>query len=70
MTECPKGEHDFPVEDDKGAYCDEHGVTLLWHGPPITPQDLVTDPYLRAVERNPARGLTPEPPAIEQRPRS
>ncbi|MFE4959631.1 hypothetical protein ACFRCW_38010 [Streptomyces sp. NPDC056653] len=31
MTGCIKGEHDFPVEDETGAYCAEHGVTLLWH---------------------------------------
>ncbi|MFJ8847968.1 hypothetical protein ACIRFF_34285 [Streptomyces cyaneofuscatus] len=27
--------HDFPIEDDTGAYCPEHGVTLLWSGEPI-----------------------------------
>lgn len=40
MTECPKGDHAFPAEDDEGAYCLEHGVTLLWRGPPITADDL------------------------------
>ncbi|MBT2400773.1 hypothetical protein [Streptomyces sp. ISL-100] len=44
MTACSKGEHDFPVENDKGAYCDEHGVTLMWHGPPITPEDIAPGP--------------------------
>ncbi len=29
------GAHEFPVEDDTGAYCPEHGVTLLWRGEPI-----------------------------------
>ncbi|MFD4859289.1 hypothetical protein [Streptomyces atratus] len=29
MTSCPQGEHDFPIEDDSGAYCEEHGVTLI-----------------------------------------
>lgn len=29
------GVHEFPVEDDTGAYCPEHGVTLLWRGEPI-----------------------------------
>nr|WP_237502661.1 hypothetical protein [Streptomyces sp. SID8374] len=29
------GAHDFPIEDDTGAYCPEHGVTLLWRGEPI-----------------------------------
>ncbi|WP_274562989.1 hypothetical protein [Streptomyces spiramyceticus] len=43
MTECLKGEHEFPVEDDEGAHCEEHGVTLLWHGPPITPENLTPD---------------------------
>nr|WP_097868418.1 hypothetical protein [Streptomyces sp. rh34] len=28
------GVHDFPVEDDSGAYCPEHDVTLLWRGDP------------------------------------
>nr|WP_078585487.1 hypothetical protein [Streptomyces anulatus] len=32
--------HDFPVEDETGAYCPEHGVTLLWRGAPITAVDL------------------------------
>ncbi|MFI5756646.1 hypothetical protein [Streptomyces sp. NPDC051569] len=40
MTECVSGEHDFPDEDETGAYCEEHGVTMLFHGPPITPGDL------------------------------
>lgn len=43
MTWCvtEDGLHDFPDEDKGGARCDEHGVTLLFHGPPITPADLV-----------------------------
>ncbi|RPK94386.1 hypothetical protein [Streptomyces sp. ADI98-10] len=32
--------HDFPVEDETGAYCPDHGVTLLWRGDPITVVDL------------------------------
>ncbi|MBT2508788.1 hypothetical protein J7I98_23455 [Streptomyces sp. ISL-98] len=40
MTECVFGEHEFPVEDHEGAYCPEHGVTLLYRGEPITPDDL------------------------------
>ncbi|MFE2086537.1 hypothetical protein [Streptomyces sp. NPDC057582] len=43
MTACIRGEHDFPVEDEMGAYCEEHGVTLLWHGPLITAADLGRD---------------------------
>ncbi|MEV8393648.1 MULTISPECIES: hypothetical protein [unclassified Streptomyces] len=35
MTGCVKGGHDFPYEDETGAYCHEHGVTLLWRGDPI-----------------------------------
>lgn len=34
------GVHDFPVEDESGAYCPEHGVTLLWRGDPITAVDV------------------------------
>ncbi|PVC81759.1 hypothetical protein DBP12_36545 [Streptomyces sp. CS014] len=26
--------HPFPVEDNTGAHCPEHGVTLLWHVEP------------------------------------
>lgn len=37
---CLSGVHDFPEEDDAGAYCPEHGITLLYHGDPITPEDL------------------------------
>lgn len=31
-----RGDH----EDSEGAYCTEHGVTLLFRGDPITPEDL------------------------------
>ncbi|MFC9029809.1 hypothetical protein [Streptomyces arboris] len=34
---------DFPVEDDTGAYCPEHGVTLLWRGEPIAGADLAEE---------------------------
>ncbi|MEU8886755.1 hypothetical protein [Streptomyces sp. NPDC048442] len=42
MTYCFHGDrsHSFPVEDESGAYCAEHGVTLLWNGGPITADDL------------------------------
>ncbi|MGW6743801.1 hypothetical protein ACWGDX_24285 [Streptomyces sp. NPDC055025] len=43
MTACLKGSHDFPIEDASGAYCPRHRVTLLWHGPPITADDLLGD---------------------------
>ncbi|MEU5327882.1 hypothetical protein AB0G65_16635 [Streptomyces parvus] len=33
------GAHDPPGEDETGACCPEHGVTLLWRGDPITPAD-------------------------------
>ncbi|UZI29999.1 hypothetical protein [Streptomyces sp. VB1] len=32
--------HEVPVEDDTGAYCPEHEVTLLWRGDPITSADV------------------------------
>ncbi|MFE8972217.1 hypothetical protein ACFYM7_02070 [Streptomyces cyaneofuscatus] len=35
--------HDFPIEDDTGAYCPEHGVTLLRRGEPITGADLAEE---------------------------
>jgi hypothetical protein len=31
MTWCPKGDHGFPVEDEYGAYCPQHGISLVWH---------------------------------------
>ncbi|MDX3591708.1 hypothetical protein PV749_11295 [Streptomyces sp. ID03-2B] len=34
------GVHESPVEDETGAYCPEHGVTLLWRGDPITAADV------------------------------
>jgi hypothetical protein len=37
---CVHGDTDHEVPDEGGAYCEERGVTLLWHGPPITPDDL------------------------------
>ncbi|WP_405794556.1 hypothetical protein [Streptomyces sp. NBC_01506] len=37
---CVKGEHEFPEEDDVGAYCVVHGVTLLFRGDPIRSEDL------------------------------
>lgn len=30
MTRCARGEHEFPIEDESGAYCEEHGVALEW----------------------------------------
>lgn len=35
MTRCVSGgaSHPFPVEDETGAHCPEHGVTLVWHAP-------------------------------------
>nr|WP_128806764.1 hypothetical protein [Streptomyces sp. Termitarium-T10T-6] len=34
-----EGAHESPVEDETGAYCPEHGVTMLWRGDPITAAD-------------------------------
>ncbi|MFI8810544.1 MULTISPECIES: hypothetical protein [unclassified Streptomyces] len=34
------GVHDFPVETEDMACCPEHGITLLWHGQPITNTEL------------------------------
>lgn len=44
MTRCFKGPwwHDFPVEDETIAYCEEHGVTLVRNGSSITVDDLGT----------------------------
>ncbi|MFI8438643.1 hypothetical protein ACIGJO_33910 [Streptomyces sp. NPDC079020] len=34
------GVHPFPVETATTARCPEHGITLLWHGDPITDTEL------------------------------
>ncbi|MGW0552552.1 hypothetical protein [Streptomyces altiplanensis] len=64
MTRCPKGGHEIPNEDEIGAHCDEHGVTLLWHGPPITPEDLAPEHHAPSTARPAApahRALGPHP---------
>jgi hypothetical protein len=61
MTQCPKGQHELPDEDDIGAHCEEHGVTLLWRGPPITPEDFTPEPHAR-------RTPPPAPRALGQHP--
>ncbi|MEW5353462.1 hypothetical protein E0E62_13470 [Streptomyces sp. 16-176A] len=43
MTRCPSGEHEFPIEDETGAYCREHGVTLLRHPPHFAWDDLLSE---------------------------
>ncbi|MGW6601255.1 hypothetical protein [Streptomyces sp. NPDC055036] len=43
-TRCPGGGHDFPIEDEDGARCEEHGFTLLWNGPPITEDEFPSTP--------------------------
>ncbi|WP_432006839.1 hypothetical protein [Streptomyces parvus] len=30
-----EGAHESPVEDETGAYCPGHGMTLLWRGDPV-----------------------------------
>ncbi|MGW4561152.1 hypothetical protein ACWEN3_01705 [Streptomyces sp. NPDC004561] len=44
MTKCIHGNHDFPIEDATGAYCPEHGVTLLWNPPHFNWDDLLSEP--------------------------
>jgi hypothetical protein len=46
MTWCISGDHDFPIEDETGAYCPEHGVTLLWNPPDFTWDDVLSEPSL------------------------
>ncbi|MBL1104961.1 hypothetical protein JK361_10205 [Streptomyces sp. 5-8] len=59
MTLCTSGEHEFPVEDETGAYCQEHGVTLLWNPTDFAWDDLLSEPGFprRAQESTP--GATP-----------
>jgi hypothetical protein len=40
MTMCVKGGHDFPIEDETGAYCEEHGIVLIHNGHHGTRPDL------------------------------
>ncbi|MBB6437007.1 hypothetical protein [Streptomyces candidus] len=40
MMWCIHGDTEHELPDEGLAYCAERGVTLLWHGPPITPEDL------------------------------
>ncbi|MBP0458643.1 hypothetical protein [Streptomyces montanisoli] len=45
MTQCFKGGHDYPIEDEYGAYCEEHGVTAIWsHPDKRVPHDPPTPP--------------------------
>ncbi|MGW2706978.1 hypothetical protein [Streptomyces sp. NPDC001340] len=46
MTLCTSGDHEFPIEDETGAYCQEHGVTLLWNPPEFDWDDLLAKPGL------------------------
>jgi hypothetical protein len=42
-VKCPMGRHDFPIGDSRGGHCPEHGITLLYRGDPIRPEDLTHD---------------------------
>ncbi|MES4891404.1 hypothetical protein [Streptomyces sp. NPDC096012] len=44
MTLCISGDHDFPFEDETGAYCEEDGVTLLWTPPEFSWDELRAEP--------------------------
>ncbi|MFF3871182.1 hypothetical protein [Streptomyces sp. NPDC001978] len=55
MTKCPHGDHDFPVEDETGAYCEEHGVTLLWNPPGVVWDDLLAAPGILPEARDTRR---------------
>lgn len=51
MTACVHGGHEFPEEDEEGAHCPQHGVTLLFRGDPITPVTLDPDTALETHMR-------------------
>ncbi|MFI8435823.1 hypothetical protein ACIGJO_19110 [Streptomyces sp. NPDC079020] len=34
------GVHPFPIQTETMARCPEHGITLLWHGDPVTDTQL------------------------------
>ncbi|GAA1168542.1 hypothetical protein GCM10009654_27150 [Streptomyces hebeiensis] len=55
MTYCVQGGHDFPYEDETGAYCAEHGVTLLRHKEPSTEDE-------RSGDNSPHRQSAPFSP--------
>ncbi|MET7956297.1 hypothetical protein ABZT07_20315 [Streptomyces sp. NPDC005317] len=48
MTRCVGGgySHDFPVEDSVQAYCEQHGVRLVWKDPPaeVSAPDAAAEP--------------------------
>lgn len=49
MTLCATsaGIHRFPDEDESGAYCEEHGVSLVWREPHDV--DRPPHPFLAAL---------------------
>ncbi|ROP53257.1 hypothetical protein [Streptomyces sp. PanSC9] len=59
MTRCIHGDHEFPIEDETGAYCEEHGVTLLWNPPEFNWDDLLEEPGRRRRAGESAPGATP-----------
>lgn len=47
MTYCVQADgssHPFPIEDDMGAYCEEHGRTILRHPPFVPEADMPAPP--------------------------
>ncbi|MFJ8508649.1 hypothetical protein [Streptomyces avermitilis] len=59
MTKCIHGDHEFPVEDETGAYCEEHGVTLLWNPPHFDWDDLLSEPGRPHPTQESTPGATP-----------
>ncbi|WP_158710263.1 hypothetical protein [Streptomyces sp. NRRL F-5126] len=55
MTQCFKGGHDFPIEDEYGAYCEEHGVELIRRTPHPVPLPHPLMPRPAAADEAPPR---------------
>ncbi|MGQ5640867.1 MULTISPECIES: hypothetical protein [unclassified Streptomyces] len=60
MTKCIHGDHEFPVEDSTGAYCEEHGVTILWNSQHFEWDDLLAEPGLPSDSQESASSDTPQ----------
>ncbi|MFF2527255.1 hypothetical protein [Streptomyces liangshanensis] len=62
MSLCAGGGHDWPIEDDAGACCPHHGLTLLYRGDPVGPLDLTGDHWPSWCVLGPAQRTAPVRP--------
>lgn len=43
MSQCFKGGHEFPIEDEHSAYCEQHGVLKMFKTWPLTGDGLTLE---------------------------